>query len=88
MNGEQTLSLRYRADKSSVKGNSIGGLNTRERGTNNNGLDQDIVVNHTTVLSARALNEFRLQFARRSTFTNTDGWSVDGMPEMSKERKA
>ena len=54
------------------------------RGSNNNGLDQDIVANHTTILSGRALNEFRFQFARRSTFTDTKGWSVDGMPEINR----
>ena len=30
----QSLVVRYRADKNSSTGNSIGGLNTRERGTN------------------------------------------------------
>lgn len=84
LSDQQTLSLRYRADKSRSTGNGIGGLNTRERGSNNNGLDQDIVANHTTILSPRALNEFRIQFARRSTFTDTEGWSVDGMPEINR----
>ncbi len=84
MSNQQTLSLRYRADKTTVTGNGIGGLNTRERGSNNNGLDQDIVANHTAILSPRMLNEFRFQFARRSTFTDTKGWSVDGMPEINR----
>jgi Carboxypeptidase regulatory-like domain/TonB dependent receptor-like, beta-barrel len=84
MSNQQTLSLRYRADKTKVTGNGIGGLNTRERGSNNNGLDQDIVANHTMILSSRMLNEFRFQFARRSTFTDTKGWSVDGTPEINR----
>lgn len=84
LNDQQSLSVRYRADKSRSTGNGIGGLNTRERGSNNNGLDQDIVTNHTAILSSRALNEFRFQFARRSTFTDTNGWSVDGMPEINR----
>jgi Carboxypeptidase regulatory-like domain/TonB dependent receptor len=84
LNDQQSLSVRYRADKSRSTGNGIGGLNTRERGSNNNGLDQDIVANHTAILSSRALNEMRFQFARRSTFTDTKGWSVDGMPEINR----
>ena len=43
----QSLSLRYRADKTST-GNSIGGTATRERGTNSDALVQDIVANLTT----------------------------------------
>jgi hypothetical protein len=80
----QSLSLRYRADKDRSEGNSIGGLNSRERGTNSDSLVQDIVVNHTMVLSGRALNEFRFQFGRHSTWTDTEGWSTDGMPEINR----
>ncbi len=84
LNAGHTLSMRYRADENSALGNNIGGLNTRERGTNTNTLNQDIVANETFVISARALNELRFQFARQSTFTDTKGWSVDGMPEISR----
>jgi hypothetical protein len=80
----QSLSLRYRADKDTSTGNSIGGLNSRERGTNSDSLVQDIVANHTYVVSNRALNELRVQFGRHSTWTNTDGWSTDGMPEINR----
>jgi hypothetical protein len=82
VNERQTLSLRYRADKNSSSGNSIGGLNSRERGTNGNSLVQDIVANHTFLVSPQLLNELRFQFGRHSTWTNTDGWSVAGMPEI------
>jgi len=78
------LTLRYRADKSSSTGDGIGGLNSRERGTNTNTLNQDVVANETFVISSRALNELRFQFARQSTFTNTNGWSTDGMPEINR----
>lgn len=82
LNDGHSLSLRYRADKNSSSGNSIGRLNSRERGTNGESLVQDIVANHTAVLSSRLLNEFRFQFGRHSTWTNTDGWSTAGMPEI------
>jgi hypothetical protein len=80
----QSLSLRYRADKRRSEGNGIGGLNSRERGTNSDSLVQDIVANHTTVLSGRALNELRFQVGRHSTWTDTEGWSTDGMPEINR----
>ena len=80
----QSLSLRYRADRNKSTGNSIGGTATRERGTNSDALVQDIVANHTTVLSSRALNEFRMQFGRQSTWNNTEGWSTAGMPEINR----
>jgi hypothetical protein len=84
LSGKQTLTARYRADKNLSIGNGIGGLNTKERGNNTDRLDQDIVANHTTVLSSRTLNELRVQFARRSTYSDTNGWSVDGMPEINR----
>ena len=80
----QSLSTRYRADKRRSEGNGIGGLNSRERGTNTDSLVQDIVANHTYVISGRALNEFRFQFGRHSTWTDTEGWSTDGMPEINR----
>jgi hypothetical protein len=80
----RSLAVRYRADKAVTNGDGIGGLNTKERGSNTNRLDQDIVANETWVISSRALNELRFQFARRSTFTNTEGFSVDGMPQISR----
>jgi hypothetical protein len=79
-----SLTVRYRGDKRLQKGNGIGGLDTKERGINTDGLDQDIVANETWVVSSRALNELRFQFARRSTFSNTEGFSVDGMPEINR----
>jgi hypothetical protein len=80
----QSLSVRYRADKRRSEGNSIGGLNSRERGTNSDSLVQDIVGNHTFVISGRALNEVRFQFGRHSTWTDTEGWSTAGMPEINR----
>jgi Carboxypeptidase regulatory-like domain/TonB dependent receptor len=79
-----SMSLRYRADKNKSTGNSIGGLNSRERGTNGDALVQDIVGNLTSVLSSRMLNEFRFQFGRQSTWTTIDGWSTIGMPEINR----
>lgn len=81
---QHSMSLRYRADKNSSSGNSIGGTATRERGTNTNSLVQDIVGNLTSVLSSRALNELRFQFGRQSTWTDVEGWSTIGMPEINR----
>jgi hypothetical protein len=84
LNDAQSLSLRYRADKDRSEGNNIGGDNSRERGTNTDSLVQDLVANHTYVVSSRALNELRIQFGRHSTWTDTEGWSTDGMPEIDR----
>lgn len=87
MGGSKTLSVRYRADKRRQTGSGIGGtsgLNTRERGNNTNTLDQDVVANQTSVLTAVMLNELRFQFARRSSFSDTEGYSVDGMPQINR----
>lgn len=84
MSERHSMTLRYRADQNRAKGNSIGGLNTRERGTNTESLVQDIVGSLTSILSSRALNEFRFQFGRHSTWTNTNGWSTAGMPEINR----
>jgi hypothetical protein len=84
LNDAHSLSLRYRAEKNLQKGSGIGGLNTRERGSNTDRLDQDLVANETWVVSSRVLNELRFQFARRSTFTDTEGFSVDGMPQIDR----
>jgi hypothetical protein len=84
LNDAHSMAIRYRADKRMQKGNGIGGLNTKDRGSNSDTLDQDIVMNETWVISGRALNEFRFQFARRDNFINTDGYSVDGMPQIDR----
>jgi hypothetical protein len=84
MNAQNTLSLRYRADKRRTTGNGIDGLNTRERGNNTSTLDQDVVANYTSVLTPVLLNEVRVQASRRSTFSDTEGYSVDGMPEINR----
>jgi hypothetical protein len=87
INAQHSMTLRYRADKSTSQGNSIGsssGLATRERGTNNDALTQDVVGSLTTILSSRALNEFRFQWGRQSTWTDTEGWSTAGMPEINR----
>jgi hypothetical protein len=84
MNEKHSTTLRYRADKNRSTGNGIGGLNTRERGTNSDSLVQDIVGSMTTILSSRALNEFRFQWGRHSTWTDTEGWSTAGMPEINR----
>jgi outer membrane receptor for ferrienterochelin and colicin len=83
-NGQTSMSVRYRADDRDQTGQGIGGLNTRERGSNSNNLDQDVVSNVTSVLSSNMLNEVRFQFARRSNFIDTEGYSVDGMPQINR----
>lgn len=84
MNDDHGLSVRYRADSRGSTGNGISGLNTRERGNNTNTLDQDIVSSATSVIGSNALNEARFQFARRSTLSDTKGYSVDGMPQINR----
>ncbi|HEX4915766.1 MAG TPA: carboxypeptidase-like regulatory domain-containing protein, partial [Vicinamibacterales bacterium] len=84
LNNNHSLTARYRADDRISTGNGIGGLNTRERGSNTTGTDQDVVSSFTSVLSNRALNEVRVQFAVRESFTNVDGYSVDGMPQINR----
>lgn len=84
INSQNTLSTRYRMDDRKNTGNGIGDLNTRERGSNGSTLDQDVVVNYTSVLTAVLLNEARVQIARRSSFTDTEGYSVDGMPQIAR----
>ncbi len=84
MNSQNTLSVRYRMDDRQTTGNGIGGLNTRERGTNTDTRDQDVVGNYTSVLTPVLLNELRVQVSRRHTFTNTNGYSLDGMPEINR----
>lgn len=82
--GSNSLSLRYRADSRRSTGNGIGGLNTRERGNNTSTLDQDGVSSLTSVIRSNLLNELRFQISRRSTFSDTIGYSVDGMPQINR----
>jgi signal peptidase I len=91
MGGSKTLTVRYRADKRRQTGQGIGsgaggnqGLNTRERANNTNTLDQDVMANQTSVLTPVLLNEVRVQFARRSSFSDTEGYSLDGMPQITR----
>ena len=84
MTDKNSMTLRYRADKGLTTGSGIGGLNTRERGTNTDSLVQDVVGSLTTLLSSRALNEFRFQWGRQSTWTDTEGWSTAGMAEINR----
>jgi hypothetical protein len=64
LSDSHSLFVRYRRDTQKEIGNGIGGLNTRERGSDTIETDQDIVGSHTAVLSARVLNELRVQFGR------------------------
>lgn len=83
-NSNTSLSTRYRADDRGQTGQGIGNQNTRERGNNSNTLDQDIVGNLTSVLSSTMLNEVRVQYARRSNFIDTEGYSLDGDPQINR----
>ncbi len=83
-NGNHAMTARYRADDRISTGNGIGGLNTRERGSNTTGIDQDVVTSFTSVLTNRALNEVRVQYAMRESFTDVNGYSVDGMPQINR----
>jgi hypothetical protein len=65
---KHTISVRHRVDHRTQIGGGIGGLNTRERGWNSRQRSQDFGGSLTTVLSTRALNEFRIQYQPTLTF--------------------
>jgi hypothetical protein len=64
INEAHSVFLRYRMDDQVQYNNGVGGLNTWERGVDTINTNQDIVLNHTAVLSSRVLNEARVQFGR------------------------
>jgi hypothetical protein len=63
-NDRHSVFLRYRLDDQVEYNSGVGGLNTFERGVDSINRNQDVVVNHTAVLTARVLNEVRVQFGR------------------------
>jgi outer membrane receptor protein involved in Fe transport len=65
MNDANSMWARYRMDDAKEFGSGIGGLNTRDRGIDTIGRNQDIALNHTAVISAHALQEFRFQYGRQ-----------------------
>jgi hypothetical protein len=65
---KNTISVRHRVDYRTQIGGGISGLNTRERGWNPRQRSQDFGGSLTTVLSTRALNEFRIQYQPTLTF--------------------
>lgn len=64
LNNNHTMFARYRYDETEEINNGVGGLNSFERGVDTINRNQDIVLNHTAVLSSRMLNEARVQFGR------------------------
>ena len=70
INDKHSMQLRYRADKSMSTGNGIGGLNTRERGTNSDSLVQDIVGNLTTILSVAGVERSSASSAARHSIVD------------------
>jgi hypothetical protein len=64
LNDQHSLFVRYRLDDQAEYNNGVGGLNTFERGVDSINRNQDVVLNHTAVLSSRMLNELRVQFGR------------------------
>ena len=63
-----TASVRYRVDHRTQVGGGIGGLNSRERGWDSRQRSQDFGGSLTSVVSARALNELRIQYQPTLTF--------------------
>jgi hypothetical protein len=63
-NERHSLFVRYRMDDQVEYNSGVGGLNTFERGVDSINRNQDVVVNHTAVVTPRALNELRVQFGR------------------------
>ncbi len=64
LNNNHTMFARYRYDETTEINNGVGGLNSFERGVDTINRNQDVVLNHTAVLSSRMLNEARVQFGR------------------------
>ena len=71
----QTLSARYRLDNSKTVGGGIGGSSPREMGTDSTYRNQDFGVNHTWIISGRALNEARLVYSTELRWTSVDGYA-------------
>jgi hypothetical protein len=82
--GGQSMTFRHRVDDIGQNGTGIGGLNTRDRGSDSRRNNQDVVVTHTAVLSPRRLNEFRFQFGRLNRMNNTDAYSPVGTPQINR----
>lgn len=76
----QSLAVRYRFDGEKEVGDNIGAFATRSLGLDAYRRDQDVVANHSMVLSSRALNEFRFQFSRRKVWWDPDNYSPPGTP--------
>jgi hypothetical protein len=75
INAKHTLSGRYRLDDAVNEGLGIGGLNPIERGYDYQAKFQDTVVNLTSVLSARTVNEARVQYGRIRRFYSVDEYA-------------
>jgi outer membrane receptor for ferrienterochelin and colicin len=71
---DQTLSFRARYDHQTQANVGVGGVNTIERGYDFTRTDQDYALSHTWVISPRALNEFRGQYAHRFLDFNVDNY--------------
>ncbi|MGH9204314.1 MAG: hypothetical protein ACRD2A_24055, partial [Vicinamibacterales bacterium] len=80
LRGGQSVAVRYRFDGEKEVGDNIGDFATRSLGLDAYRRDQDVVGNHTVVLTARALNEFRFQFSRRKVWWDPDDYSPPGTP--------
>lgn len=81
---QNSATLRYRVDDLRTKGDTIGGLNTFERGADNTNNNQDVVFSDNAIASARLLNEFRFQFGRSNRFTDTQNYSPVGTPQINR----
>src|SRR6266850_1016918 len=79
-----SLSVRYRLDGDKDIGSNIGAFDTRERGQDVTRRDQDVVGNHTAILSARTLNELRFQFSRRNIYWDTLRYSPLSAPAINR----
>jgi carboxypeptidase family protein/TonB-dependent receptor-like protein len=64
LSGNHSMFFRYRLDSQKEFNSGVGGLNTIERGVDSVNRNQDGVFSHTGILSARVLNEVRVQFGR------------------------
>jgi hypothetical protein len=75
LNQQQTLSARYRFDQTKTIGSGIGGSSPREMGNDYTYRNQDFGVNHTWIMSGRALNEARLVYSTELRWYTVDGYA-------------
>lgn len=71
----QTLTARYRFDQTKTLGLGIGGTSPHQMGYDQTYRNQDFGVNHTSIISDRALNEVRFVYSTTLRWDTVDGYA-------------